>query len=213
MAPGYVVKFAAKHGLKPPFRNVKACLIEKISRCLRVSMPDPVLSDVRRGSAFDCCAVFPELVGRVDLILTSPPYLNAQTYAKDNWLRLWLLGHDYKDLQHRYIETGSIQRYRDYMEKVFKELYRIMRPGGRLICIAGDVRLHTSKARQTGNEVFKTGSFLAELCKSREIGLAVERYEQHAVASGSRYFHALSQSNGHSERNLLERIFIATKQH
>ena len=99
MSPRYVREYAIKHGLKPPIRDVKKCLITKITRCLKVPLPRFVLSDVRRGSALFCSSIFPELINNVDLIITSPPYLNAQTYAKDNWLRLWLLGYNYKELQ------------------------------------------------------------------------------------------------------------------
>jgi SAM-dependent methyltransferase len=211
MAPAYVVKFAAKHGLKAPIRDIKACLAEKIIRCLSTALPRPVPSAVRRGSALDCGMIFPTLVGKVDLVLTSPPYLNAQTYAKDNWLRLWLLGYDYRTLQQDYIETGSVHRYEEYMAKVFKELYRMLKPGGRLICVAGDVRLHSNKAGHDGTGNFKTGTFLAQLCKSKEIGLELEKYEVHEVPSKNRYFHALSGSNGHSKRDLLERVFVAVK--
>ncbi len=211
MAPTYVARFAAKHGLKPPIRDVKSCLIKKGSRCLSTTLPKPVKFEVKRGSVLHCSTIFPELVGKVDLILTSPPYLNAQTYAKDNWLRLWLLGYDYKELQHEYIQTGSVQRYGEYMTKVFKELRCMLKPGGRLIFIAGDVRLPNRKSNGRNNGVFKTGTFLAQLCKSKEIGLRVEKYERHKVPSNCRYFHALSSSNGHSKRNLIERVFIARK--
>lgn len=212
MAPAYVARFAAEHGLKRPVRDVKSCLIKKVSRCLSVPLPKPVLFDVRRGSALHCSTVFPELIGKVNLILTSPPYLNAQTYAKDNWLRLWLLGYDYKSLRQDYIETGSVQNYRDYMVSVFKELYLMLKSGGRLICIAGDVRLKNGKGTSGDNgSIFATGTFLAKLCRSKEIGLKVEKYEKHRVPSIYRYFHSLSGSNGHSKRDLVERVFVAQK--
>ncbi|MBI4256650.1 hypothetical protein HY626_01170 [Candidatus Uhrbacteria bacterium] len=211
MAPAYVKRFAARHGLRPPVQDVKSCLIEKLSRCLELPLPRAVPCGVKLGSALDCSRLFPELVGKVDLIMTSPPYLNAQTYAKDNWLRLWLLGHDYKKLRDSYIETGSIERYKHYMIPVFEEFRRMLKPGGRLICIAGDVRVARHGIKTATNGIFRTGRFLAQLCESREIGFRVEEYEIHRIRSSNRYFHALSHSNGHSEVNLVERVFIARK--
>jgi len=70
MAPGYVKRYAQKHGLEAPIQNVKLCLIEKAKRCLRLGVPNSVASAVTRGCARSCSAVFPELVGKVDLILT-----------------------------------------------------------------------------------------------------------------------------------------------
>ncbi|MBI1976259.1 MAG: hypothetical protein HYS56_01980 [Candidatus Omnitrophica bacterium] len=209
MAPAYVKKFAAEHRLKKPIRDVKECLIKKTSRCLSVPLPKFMAFGVNQGSALTCSTIFPELVGKVDLILTSPPYLNAQTYAKDNWLRLWLLGYNYKDLKHDYIETCCVQRYGDYMEKVFEELNSLLKPGGRLICIAGDVRLRNRNGDKV-RPVFKTGFFLANLCESKT-GLQIEKHEKHKVPSNSRYLHAISNSNGHSKRSLIERVFIARK--
>lgn len=211
MAPAYVARFAAEHGLKAPIRDVKACLIEKSSRCLSVPLPEPVMFEVKRGSVLTCSRLFPELVGKVDLVLTSPPYLNAQTYAKDNWLRLWLLGYNYKDLQSDYIQTGSVERYRDYMRGVLKELSRMLKPGGRLICIAGDVRLPNRRSINRNGLLFKTGTFLAKLCEGKGVGLQVEKYVKHQVPSYYRYYHALNGSNGHLKRNLVERVFVARK--
>jgi hypothetical protein len=35
---------------------------------------------------------FPELQGKVRLIVTSPPYIDTTDYCEDQWLRLWFLG-------------------------------------------------------------------------------------------------------------------------
>jgi hypothetical protein len=208
MAPRYVSRYAQKHGLEPPLRDVKACLLEKVRRCLRESTHPSVPSDVRLGSAIDCQTVFPELIGRVDLILTSPPYLNAQTYAKDNWLRLWFLGHDHKELKKNYIETGSPRKYHELMTRVFEQLASMLKVGGHLICISGDVRLPTK--RRDGN-IFQTGAALATIAQSQDIGLRLESCDQHNVPSHQRYLHAISKSDGHSKRPLVERVFVARK--
>jgi DNA modification methylase len=211
MSPGYVRRFAEKNKLKPPVRDVKSCLVEKISRSLPLPLPRSVLSEVKLGTALQCATLFPELVGKIDVILTSPPYLNAQTYAKDNWLRLWLLGYNYKELTHYYIQTGSVQRYGNYMTAVFEQLSLMLRPGGRLICVAGDVRLKTGKAIGSREEIFQTGTFLARLCASVKAGFRVKSVEEHRIPSINRYFHALSSSNGHTKRILVERVFVAEK--
>ena len=211
MAPNYVAKYAANHALVAPIRDVKACLIKKASRSLKQTLPELSDYSVKQGSALDCSSIFPELLGRADLILTSPPYLNAQTYAKDNWLRLWLLGYDYKVLQKNYIETGSIRRYEIFMIRVFKEISLMLKRGGKFICIAGDVRVRNYKNGQKVDQIFQTGRFLENLCKIGDINFQVEEHERHDVPSESRYFHALNGSNGHSKHKLVERSFIARK--
>jgi hypothetical protein len=51
----------------------------------------------RRGmvalkDARQACIAFPDLRQRVDLVVTSPPYLDTTNYREDQWLRLWFLG-------------------------------------------------------------------------------------------------------------------------
>jgi len=107
MSPAYARTYAASHSLSRPLRNPKTCLLQKLDRCLSVPLPPPVQSAVRLGSALEATSLFPSYVGTVDIILTSPPYLNSQTYAKDAWLRHWFLGFNYRDLLCDYIETGK----------------------------------------------------------------------------------------------------------
>jgi len=60
----------------------------------------------------------------VHLVLTSPPYWNLKKY-KDNPDQL-----------------GHIDQYEEFLfelEKVWKEVYRVLVPGGRLVCVVGDV--------------------------------------------------------------------------
>jgi len=211
MSPAYVSRYAAAHGLKAPPRDVRACLLEKASRCLRVPVRAPASFDVKVGSALVCSEVFPELTDKVDIIITSPPYLNAQTYAKDNWLRLWLLGYEYRSLRAQYIQTGSVRRYQEQMREVFMELARMLKPGGQLVCVAGDVRLGSGAGGEEANGVFKTGNVLADLCVDDGIGLRVLSRQVQIVPSHRRYLNSLSSANGHTKRDLVERTFVAEK--
>jgi DNA modification methylase len=208
MAPGYVATFAKEHKLKAPARDVKECLLSKAGVVLRNRLPKQVRGNVTLGCACNITTVFSHLVGKVDLILTSPPYLDAQTYAKDNWLRLWLLGHDHRVIKPQYIETGSLRKYRTYMIKVAKQCESMLKPGGHLIVIAGDVRRKTHKSERPK---FRTGSYLAKLVETKLSSMAIMERGSHSVKSTSRYFHSLSKSNGHAKRSLTERFFVAKK--
>lgn len=211
MAPTYVEKYARKHHLKAELKDVKACLIEKALRSLIVPIPTPVGSKVVCGSAAHIAKLFPRLRNKVDVILTSPPYLNAQTYGKDNWLRIWVLGEDYKQISNQYLQTGSISKYEIAMKPIFSQFSELLKPGGRLICIAGDVRLKRSRKNGTQVETFQTGRFLAEICCSNGSAFQLEEISEHHVPSSLRYLHALNRSNGHSKRDLVETVFVAKK--
>src|SRR5438552_4012009 len=85
MAPGYVKRYAKKHGLTRPDRDVKKCLLQRVKQLLSAGNP-PVQGKARWSSAENLRLSRNSLSSVVDLIITSPPYLDAQTYAKDSWL-------------------------------------------------------------------------------------------------------------------------------
>jgi len=162
MAPNYVRKYAREHGLTKPVRDVRKCLKEKSKRLLR---GDPVPNN---GSAVYKSSAHKYsfnrngwLTGRVDLIATSPPYLNAQTYAKDARLRLWLLGYDFRQLRPQYIQTGSVSTYKQKMAPCLAQMLHVLRPEASAFLIAGDVFLTKGGKKQ----IVRTGELLAELAE------------------------------------------------
>jgi DNA modification methylase len=66
----------------------------------------------------------------IHLVVTSPPYWTLKKY-NDNRGQL-----------------GHVERYEDFLEeltRVWKEAYRLLVPGGRLVCVVGDVCLSRRK--------------------------------------------------------------------
>ena len=76
--------------------------------------------------------------GSVDLVVTSPPFFNVVDYAGDNWLRCWFNGVDGKQI--------DIWMFRDArawsaaMERIFLELYRVLKRGAHVAFEVGEVR-------------------------------------------------------------------------
>ena len=76
--------------------------------------------------------------GSVTLVVTSPPFLDVVNYASDNWLRCWFCG----------IDPGSVgitiarkvDEWQLVMTNVFRELHRILIPGGHVAFEVGEVR-------------------------------------------------------------------------
>lgn len=66
----------------------------------------------------------------IHLVLTSPPYFNLKEYKKGvNQLGI----------------INDYQQFVDELEKVWRECYRILVPGGRIVCVVGDVCLSRKK--------------------------------------------------------------------
>ena len=73
----------------------------------------------------------------VDSVITSPPYMNALDYARDNRLRLWFIG----ITNYRLIESKEIRRaasFENELLTVLKILARSLKPGGKCVFILGD---------------------------------------------------------------------------
>ncbi len=211
MSPQYVQRYSQEHGLTAPLRSVQECLLAKAARCFRDPLPPSVAGDVMEAPAAAVATAFPELTGRVDLVVTSPPYLAAQTYAKDNRLRLWLLNRSYPTIRAQYIQTQSIDRYRDLLTEAFAAIAKALRRSGKLVCIAGDVRHTTTSKGERRTDVIRTGDLLADICRSRQVGLRITHRSVHRVVGGRRYLNALANSNGHSQRDMVERVFVAER--
>ena len=135
MAPNYTKNYAKKHHLKKPDRNVIQCMIEK-SAYLQSEGTAHVSGKAYLGKAQELPKSWEE---KFDLIVTSPPYFTAQSYAWDNWLREWLLGFDFKDVRKQTTQTASYEKYSHAMYLFLREAYRVLKPGKRAFVVVGDV--------------------------------------------------------------------------
>ena len=91
--PDYSVGWWTRRECAPPWRDVFDILERMLEYRFRTRPPDGVAEVVQTDArqAADC---FPEIVGRVTDVITSPPYLDTTNYREDQWLRLWFLGGD-----------------------------------------------------------------------------------------------------------------------
>lgn len=89
--PRYSVQWWKAHDCTPPERDVFRILRDLVAFRLSQSVPNRT-GVVRQKDARLASSVFPDLKGKVSLIVTSPPYLDTTDYREDQWLRLWFLG-------------------------------------------------------------------------------------------------------------------------
>lgn len=129
-------KINQKRNQVPDFRDIRKIILKKS----RVLLSDGV-PEMQFGHGFYTgpASSTPSILSRsVDLVVTSPPFLDIVNYKQDNWLRCWFAGIDpqmVKIDQHR-----SIEDWEAFIRKTFLELARIMRPGGHVAFEVGEVR-------------------------------------------------------------------------
>ncbi len=136
MAPNYVANYAKKHGLKKPIRDLKACLIRRSEKLLGDGDLEDNAGKAILGSAMDLPK---SLENQVDLIVTSPPYFTAQSYAWDNWLREWFLGFNFKEVRSHTLHTAVEDKYRAAMSEHLQQAYAALKSGKWAFYVVGDV--------------------------------------------------------------------------
>jgi SAM-dependent methyltransferase len=127
----------------PPRRSVPDLIIRKTDSLLQnVSDFDrrrlnEAASDV--VLLIQSCDRTPEIKDNsVDLIVTSPPFLDVVDYATDNWLRCWFNGIDEAKIDiWTFRKPGE---WAEAMERVFGELRRVLSPGGYIAFEVGEIR-------------------------------------------------------------------------
>lgn len=144
-------KINAERRQEPPRRHVPALILTK-TRALLADLTDEVrdrlaaVRDVARfhvGSSID---TFWE-PGTVDLVVTSPPFLNVVNYGRDNWLRCWFCGIDPAEVA---IATPSkLADWREFIAAVFVRLARLLKPGGAVAFEVGEVRAGTIRLEES----------------------------------------------------------------
>ena len=141
MSPGYVKRFIAARSLKPPLVDVFSKLRERSSWLLRDgSPPDCPPAAVIHGDATRASHILDSLGRRsVGAIVTSPPYLGVLRYGAFNWIRLWFLRRDQYGVDDALDSTDSLDTYLSFVISFFKEAAKVLRPGGLLILVIGDV--------------------------------------------------------------------------
>ncbi|MDD9898548.1 MAG: DNA methyltransferase [Candidatus Melainabacteria bacterium] len=135
MSPNYVNNYAKKHGLERPQRDLKQCLIKRSAKL----MADGESQQAGRAILGSAMELPRNLVEKIDLIVTSPPYFTAQSYAWDNWLREWFLGFDFKEVRKQTLHTAVEQKYADAMGLHLEEAYKVLKPGRWAFYVVGDV--------------------------------------------------------------------------
>lgn len=134
MSPNYVKNFIAEHGLTKPKRNAFDLLKRKLERCYQ--------RPLQRGKAYrqDARNISRVKDDSVDLIVTSPPYTKVIRYGQFNWIRLWLLDENGREVDKDLFFSQSIPKYCDFMSDVLRDMKRVLKGGAKAVLVIGDVK-------------------------------------------------------------------------
>ncbi len=126
----------------PPRRDVRQIIATKTRRLLAEMTDDIRLTLARlapegRFHTGSSASTFWD-EGSVDLVVTSPPFLDVVNYAGDNWLRCWFCGIEADEVP--IAVFGRLADWQAFIGAVFAQLARLLRPGGHVAFEVGEVR-------------------------------------------------------------------------
>lgn len=148
-------KINAARRQTPPRRDVPAVILKK-SRALlkdgagpRTVPSDDAAAAGRRARLLTGPAhQTPDIPdASVDLVVTSPPFLDVVQYRYDNWLRCWFCGVDAGTVP--VTHTRNLETWQSAMTLVFHELFRVLAPGGFVAFEVGEVHKGAVRLEET----------------------------------------------------------------
>ena len=131
-------KINAKREQTPEYRHTKELILKKSKSLLRHALPENYNST---SSTLLCRSAdaTPEIKDEtVQLIVTSPPFLDIVNYVGDNWLRNWFC-----QCEPEPGKLWQLRKLEDWTEKMtasLQEMARVLKPDGRIALEVGEVR-------------------------------------------------------------------------
>jgi hypothetical protein len=137
------LRINAKRKQIPPRREVAPIILKKTRTLLKDLAPliDKCLWARGRNSQLvtsEADKTKKIRASTIQLVVTSPPFLDVVNYKQDNWLRCWFNGIDPDDVGIWHFKKP--EDWQNGMQNVFKELRRVLRPGGFVAFEVGEVR-------------------------------------------------------------------------
>lgn len=136
----------------PEYRDTKALILRKSKQLLRHPLPKEYARDDFKlvCDSADSTSSIPS--NSVKLVVTSPPFLDTVDYVGDNWLRMWFC--EVEIDPKRIWQIKSLEGWVSRMTDVFRELKRVLQPGGVIAFEVGEVR---NGVLMLENEILKAG--------------------------------------------------------
>ncbi|MCB1303734.1 MAG: site-specific DNA-methyltransferase [Leptospiraceae bacterium] len=130
----------AKRGLVPVYKEVKERIWKKMKRDLSQPLNNDFNRAASRNRYLACDARSLDLdTGSIDLIVTSPPFLDKVDYKKDNWMRAWFLGVEDQMDDLPLAIFARLEQWKQFMKEAMIEFGRVLRPGGHAVIEVGEV--------------------------------------------------------------------------
>jgi DNA modification methylase len=76
----------------------------------------------------------------VNLVVTSPPFLNQVDYVQDTWIESWFCGIPREEVEGKIVQTPDLEKWAQFISDTLSELHRVVVAGGYVAMEVGEVR-------------------------------------------------------------------------
>ncbi len=137
--PEYSLKYWHERNLWSPRRDVFSLLRQRaeyrLSEGFASRKSRAALCDVRQ-----IAKRFKSYANRVEIVITSPPYLDVTNFEEDQWLRLWFLGgrpYPTYNLVSSDDRHTSTKEYWEFLAAAWLGIRPLLKPAAKVICRIG----------------------------------------------------------------------------
>ena len=141
-----IKKHVVNYKDKPVYKDLFVCLKDKIKYAMRTGVPR------NEGKVF--CGNVLDLSKKMDkdsvnLVVTSPPYVDLVTYGEVTWIMQWFLGEDYRVYDKKTKDVGSCsgveESYFSLMKKTLELMYELLKDNSVCVFVVGGSRSKVDK--------------------------------------------------------------------
>ncbi|MCB0324808.1 MAG: hypothetical protein KDD69_14595 [Bdellovibrionales bacterium] len=130
-----------KRHQEPEYRAVAPRVIKKAAQALRDGFTSDFFAvtaanSIEQENARNLKSV---PANSVDLIVTSPPFLDKVDYLADNWLEFWFSGINPKHFGRDLVMCRSVQEWTSFITDVLSEMLRVLQPRAYAVVEVGEV--------------------------------------------------------------------------
>ena len=136
------IKINKTRALEPDYRDVKSRILKKAKTTLKSGGIEELqkISHLHKFTCSDSRTLHGWEDESVDLIVTSPPFLNQVDYVTDNWIENWFCGIPQESIEDKIVQTPDLHVWRDFVSDTLSALHRVLKKDGLLAMEVGEVK-------------------------------------------------------------------------
>jgi tRNA G10 N-methylase Trm11 len=135
-------KINKTRGVEPDYRDIRARIIKKAKTTLKSGKIEELRQHAKHHllTTGDSRELSNWQSESVNLIVTSPPFLNQVDYVQDTWIETWFCGISREDVEGKIVQTPDLKKWMEFISDTLSELHRVLTPDGVVAMEVGEVR-------------------------------------------------------------------------